>query len=221
MCVDLCPTDVFDYDQAEELATAERSEDCIGCLSCFYICPSQCVQVADAHTQRPFHRLAGNVALVEKLLQAKDSTTTLTAEDWGEASRDVSSTLVALSASIVEMMGRAHKALGRKSGTLSTAHLPEVYEGEGLQGVLDGLQRRFKHCFDFQAQLDGEQVDLTFSPCSLMEVVKSAGQEPGDAISCQLFHEYFAGLLGNFTGQNFTYELQEVGADCKLRYSPK
>jgi len=221
MCVDLCPTDVFDHDEAADLATAARSEDCIGCLSCFYICPSQCVVVDDVHTQRPFHRLEGNVALVEKLLQAKSASATLTAEDWAEATKDVSSTLVALSASIVEMMGRAHKALGRKSGALSAAHLPEVYEGEGLDGVLEALQRRFKHCFDFEANIEGEKVGLTFSPCSLMDVVKSAGQEPGEAISCQLFHEYFAGLLGAFTGTNYAYEVNEVGSDCKLSYQPK
>lgn len=218
MCVDICPTQVFDYDQGNEMAQSARDEDCIGCLSCFYVCPSQCIQVTDVHVQRPFYRLEGNVALVEKLLQEKTATSTLGPEDWTEAGADVASTLSALSTSIVEMMGRAHKALGRKAGTLSAAHLPEIYEQEGLEGVLNGLKQRFEHCFDFDMEMDGDELKLTFPACALADVVRADGKEVGEAITCQLFHEYFNGLLGAFTGKKFTCELLEVGDACKLRF---
>ena len=46
LCVDICPADVFDFEDSSMLAKATREIDCIGCFSCFYICPSQCISIA-------------------------------------------------------------------------------------------------------------------------------------------------------------------------------
>lgn len=221
MCADICPTQVFDL--AGETAVVARTEDCIGCLSCTYACPSQCVEVSDTHVQRPFYRLEENVALVERFLQAKSASATLTDDDWQEASRDVASTLVALSGAIVEMLGRGSRALGRKSGALAAAHLPELYEEPTLEGLMERLQARFRHCFDFEYRLDGEAVDLTFAPCALARIVQDAGETVGDAMLCQLFHGYLAGLLGahRADNSNYVFELGSAGETCALRLAPK
>lgn len=221
MCVDICPCEVFDYDQGAELASVARGVDCIGCYSCFYACPSQCIEIADSHLQRPFYRIEQNVALVERFLQAKTATRTLTAEDWQEAEGDVSSTLFALSRAILEMMGRGTKALGRKSGAVAAAHLPEIYEEKDLDGVLRRLQERFRGCFSFEFQRAGEEVDFTFHPCVIGQFVSKTGDKVGEAVTCQLFHEYLAGLVGAYAGVNYRYQLPKVGESCVMRLSPQ
>jgi NAD-dependent dihydropyrimidine dehydrogenase PreA subunit len=217
LCVDLCPVDVFDYDEGKDLAKVARGDDCIGCFSCFYACPSQCVDVDDVEMMRPFHRVEENVAFVEKFLQAGTATTTLKAEDYEEAHRDVAARLYALSSAVTETMGRAQKAVGRKAGSVAATHLPEMYEEEDLSGVLGRMQKRFKNAFDFDFKLDGEDVELTFNPCGLLKVVTDQGDKVGDAVLCHLFHEYWTGLVSTFTSSKYKCEVPQAGETCLMR----
>jgi NAD-dependent dihydropyrimidine dehydrogenase PreA subunit len=116
MCVDLCPVDVFEYDDQQDVAVVARQQDCIGCLSCSYMCPSQCVDVGDVEMMRPFHRIPSHVSLAERLLQAAAPGAVLTTEDHEEASSDVAARLLALADAIVEIMGRGYKPVGRRAG---------------------------------------------------------------------------------------------------------
>lgn len=43
MCVDVCPTDVLVMDEARGKAVVKTAADCIGCLSCGYLCPSAAI----------------------------------------------------------------------------------------------------------------------------------------------------------------------------------
>ena len=56
MCVDVCPTDVFEFDDSSRKATAPRAGDCIACLSCAYLCPSGALQHAGYPVVRNFYR---------------------------------------------------------------------------------------------------------------------------------------------------------------------
>ena len=73
LCVEICPTKVFEEDAGKKLAKVVRQDDCIGCTSCVYLCPSRCLSVTDAVLQRPFHRRAqdrgGRVHLATRHLQ--------------------------------------------------------------------------------------------------------------------------------------------------------
>ena len=56
MCVDICPTDVFRFDEAKKLAVVETIEDCIACMSCAYICPSKAFTHTDYYAVKNFYR---------------------------------------------------------------------------------------------------------------------------------------------------------------------
>ena len=221
LCVDICPADVFEFEEQTELAKVPRPDDCIGCYSCFYYCPSQCIEIGDTHVQRPFYRIEQNVAFVEKFLQAETTSASLTAEDWEEARKDVSSTLTALAEAIIEMMGRGTVALGRKSGSAAAAHMPEMYEETDLDGILRGLQRNFGSAFPFDFQTSGEEIAFTFKPCGLVKVVEEAGQQVGKAVLCDLFHNYLAGLVGAYNGVNYKFDVPRAGESCELRMTAK
>lgn len=40
LCVDICPTKVFEMDAEKGITRLAHAEDCIACLSCSYLCPS-------------------------------------------------------------------------------------------------------------------------------------------------------------------------------------
>ena len=218
LCVDICPVEVFELEQ--EKAVVKREQDCIGCLSCTYACPSKCIEVAGIEVLRPFHRIDSHTALVERFLQEKSAGVALSSEDLEEAFRDVSARLVALAATVVETMGRGHRPVGRRAGAVAAAHLPEVYEEKGLENVLSGLQRRFENAFDFDFEVGENGLDLTFHPCGLCRVVEDAGEKVGEAILCELFHEYWAGLVSTYLGETYKFEVPQAGKTCKMRLFP-
>jgi ferredoxin len=208
---------VFDYKEAENLAVVARTEDCIGCASCIYICPSQCIAVDDVEQLRPFHRIEKHAALIDKFLQAKQTSTVLTAEDWEEAAKDVNARMFALAHALVETMGRATKAVGRAAGGVAAEHLPEMYEETTVEALLERMQGRFKGSFDFDYKVAGDDIEMNFHPCGLYKVVTDAGEKAGEAVLCQLFHDYWAGLIGTFADKRFKVEVPQVGESCLMK----
>lgn len=44
LCIATCPTEVIEFDDEEKTAYVSEVEDCIACLSCKYICPSNAIR---------------------------------------------------------------------------------------------------------------------------------------------------------------------------------
>ncbi len=220
LCVEICPTDVFEEDGGRKLAKVVRQDDCIGCTSCVYLCPSRCLSVAAETPQRPFHRMESNAALVARFLQQVPATAQLAQADYDEALKDTYVRLQALSDALKEIMGRGQRAVGRSAGILAAAHLPEMYERTDLAQLLAGLRRRFAHAFDFEAKLDtgSGAATLTFPACAMHKVVAAQGQPAGTANLCELFHEYFAGLLSAFSGKSYTAATVSTVGQCTVTF---
>lgn len=56
LCIDICPTKVFELDKEKALCVVKHAEDCIACLSCAYICPSNAITHTDYHEVKNFYR---------------------------------------------------------------------------------------------------------------------------------------------------------------------
>lgn len=219
LCADVCPTKVFDLDSATSLAVVAREQDCIGCTSCEYICPSRCLTVGDVARQRPFYRIEENSSFVARFLQQTPVTAALSAEELDEAVTDVAVRLAALGDSVTETMGRGLKAVGRRAGKLAAAHLPEMYEGRNLAEILERMQRRFAGSFTFEAQISAneQEIGIRFANCALARVARVNGEEPGHAVLCTLFHEYWVGLLSEFTDRQYSLAAPNGDSVCSLR----
>lgn len=221
LCVEICPTKVFEQDKTRSVAAVARSQDCIGCTSCQFICPSRCITVGDVAEQRPFFRIEENANLVRKLLQQAPASAALTPDELRSALIDVSFRLQALSDSVTETMGRGQKVVGRKAGALAAEHLPEMYEGASIDEVLARMRKRFAGSFEFEPTIaeGGNTITLSFPDCAIHRVVANSGGKVGDHVLCQLFHEYWAGLVGAFLHKSYGVEMAEVGARCTMKLS--
>jgi hypothetical protein len=214
--------DVFDFDEEKNLAVVSSADDCIGCFSCQYVCPSQCIDIADVEVIKPFHRIEENVALVEQFLQTKTAARSLTGEELDIAYYEVSILISAFAEAITEILGRGHKSVGRRAGTVAAAHLPEMYEEKTLNDLLERMSKRFDKSFDFNYSITDEKtVTLSISPCGLLKAVQNSGGTPGESDICLLFHEYWAGLISKFTGSKYSYNVEKAGEECMFKLEPQ
>jgi len=51
-CVEDCPNDVYEMDEAKNKTRIIKEEDCIACLSCHEICPAQAMEHQDIHVAK-------------------------------------------------------------------------------------------------------------------------------------------------------------------------
>ncbi|MCF8026694.1 MAG: ferredoxin family protein [Desulfobacteraceae bacterium] len=222
LCVDICPVDVFEFNEEKSVAEVKAQDDCIGCLSCYYACPSQCIEISDVEFIRPFYRIEKNVAFIEQFLQTQPAARSVTEAELDFAYREVGILLSAFAEAINEILGRGHKSVGRRAGTVAAAHLPEMYEETGIEDLLNAMHERFGASFDFSYTIPKDsQIEMSVQPCGLLEAVCNAGATPGKSDLCLLFHEYWTGLMSAFTGTNYIYELLEAGDRCALHLRPK
>jgi len=56
ICSEICPTDVLEYNAAEQKVFVKNAENCIACLSCTYICPSTAISQQNFHSVKNFYR---------------------------------------------------------------------------------------------------------------------------------------------------------------------
>jgi ferredoxin len=68
MCVDICPTEVLEFDEERRLARVVEEEQCIACLSCAYLCPSGAITHENYHVVKNFYRDLEFSRRVEKFL---------------------------------------------------------------------------------------------------------------------------------------------------------
>jgi hypothetical protein len=185
-----------------------------------YLCPSRCLTVTADNPQRPFHRMASNAALVSRFLQQVPATQQLGQGDYDGALKDTHVRLKALADALKEIMGRGQRAVGRSAGNLAAAHMPEMYETTELPQLLTAMRRRFARAFEFDAQVepDAQAATLTFPACAMHKVVAAAGEPVGSANLCELFHEYFAGLMSAFTGKNYSAATLGTVGQCIVKF---
>lgn len=68
LCLDVCPTDCFTFDEATRKAEVAVLENCIACRSCSYICPSGAISHSAYHEVKNFYRNIEFSKRMEKFL---------------------------------------------------------------------------------------------------------------------------------------------------------
>jgi len=68
MCLDVCPTDCFVFEEETQKAVVDNVENCIACLSCAYICPAAAITHSGHHIVANFYRNISFSRRMEKFL---------------------------------------------------------------------------------------------------------------------------------------------------------
>jgi NAD-dependent dihydropyrimidine dehydrogenase PreA subunit len=197
LCEEICPTDVFVWDENKAVPKVERPGECFGCLSCSEICPPHCishegVELAEAHYHDPYalrlaNRLASDVDLrfhVPSDEQARRNA----AADLGVRLRSVAEVFK-------RTLGGSLPAVGTMAGRTLARHLPRYREPSGLDEALTLAKTQFAPAWVFETTREGDDLSIDVDRCFVRETCEREGLELGCEI-CVLFYNYLAGYLG-------------------------
>lgn len=213
LCVDECPTDVFEFDEEKKVPIVKREAECFGCFSCSEICPAEAIVHEGADFSRNFYHDNYAMDLAEKLVpgaeQHKDET--------DEAERiaaldDLGIRLLSIAAVFRQTLGGSMPAVGTMAGRTLATQLPRYQEPETFQDALEFAKRQFSPSWDLSFNESGDELTVTTGTCFIRDLCKKEGMELGGDL-CTLFYNNLAGYLGKMSGVRLKLEEMSPGAN--------
>lgn len=68
LCLDVCPTNCFSFDEGTQKSVVAHLGNCIACMSCDYLCPSGAISHRNHHVVHNFYRNIHFSQRMEKFL---------------------------------------------------------------------------------------------------------------------------------------------------------
>jgi len=197
LCAEICPTDVFVWDEDAGVPKVDKPAECFGCLSCSEICPPHCishqgVELAESHYHDPYalrlaNRLGADVS--DRFnVPSDDESRTNAAVDLGVRLRSVAEVFK-------QTLGGSLPAVGTMAGRTLARHLPRYREPNGLDEALALAEKQFAPAWEFTTTRKGEELTINVNRCFVRETCAREGLELGSDM-CVLFYNYLAGYLG-------------------------
>ncbi|MEE4273392.1 MAG: hypothetical protein V2I67_17080 [Thermoanaerobaculales bacterium] len=215
LCVDICPTDVFIWDEPKALPVVDNAAECFGCLSCSEICPPHCiehqgVELAESHYHDPYAlRLASRLAsdISGRFHVPSDD------ESRAAASVDLGVRLRSVAEVFKRTLGGSLPAVGTMAGRTLARHLPRYHEPKDLNEALALAETQFAPAWEFSTERSGEELTINVNRCFVRETCAREGLELGGEM-CVLFYNYLAGYLGKMGGVRLRLMDAERGHAC-------
>ena len=197
LCAEICPTDVFVFDEDKGVPEVAKPGECFGCLSCSEICPPHCishhgVELSESHYHDPYalrlaNRLAADVS-GRFHVPSDDKSRNKAAVDLGVRLRSVAEVFR-------QTLGGSLPAVGTMAGRTLARHLPRYREPNGLDEALALAEKQFAPAWEFTTTRNGEELTINVNRCFVRETCAREGLELGSDM-CVLFYNYLAGYLG-------------------------
>ena len=201
LCVDECPTDVFEFDEAKRLPVVTRPEMCFGCLSCSKICPADAIDHQGILISRNFYHDDYAVRLASRLGLSTPPELGVSAEaaEREKALEDLGIRLLSMASVLRQTLGAALPAVGRMAGTTLAAQLPryqlpETFD-QAIQVVRDGLNPAW--IIGDAARQNGS-LKVSVEGCFVRDLCRREHLDLGGDL-CTLFGTYLLGYLGKVT----------------------
>lgn len=218
LCVDECPTDVFEFDEEKRVPKVVREKECFGCLSCSQICPASAITHEDiVHSEDHYHdeeniRLASRLAVDVPLPHAPSDD-----KHRNAALGDLGIRLLSVAAVFRQTLGGSLPAVGTMAGMTLATQLPRYRVPENFQEALDMAVGQFAPAWDLKPDYDGKSgLEVKVGTCFIRELCKAEGIELGGDL-CVLFYNYLAGYLGRM-GEARLKLKESTPGDSKCAY---
>ncbi len=221
LCVDVCPTKVFEFDEAKAVPKVVKPKECFGCLSCSEICPATAITHEGIDHSENHYYDPGSITLASKTSNDIDPVNFPTDQKVrGKAVGDLGIRLLSVASVFRQTLGSSLPAVGTMAGrTLATQlpryQVPASFE-EALALVLDHLAPTWGIKADYDG---GDNLKLSVGSCFIRDLCKKEGIELGGDL-CVLFYNYLAGYLGRTSGTRLKLEKSTPG-DKSCSYEVK
>jgi NAD-dependent dihydropyrimidine dehydrogenase PreA subunit len=218
LCEEICPTDVFVWDENQGVPKVERPGECFGCLSCSEICPPHCishdgVELAESHYHDPYAlRLASRLAsdVGGRFDVPEDD------ESRRQAAVDLGVRLRSVAEVFKRTLGGSLPAVGTMAGRTLARHLPRYREPAGLDEALVLAKQQFAPAWEFETTRNGDDLTIDVDRCFVRETCEREGLELGCEI-CVLFYNYLAGYLGRMGSVRLRLMDADRGPTCSYK----
>lgn len=195
LCVDVCPTEVFTYSEADALPLVSKAKECFGCLSCSEICPATAISHQSYPRSESYYHDVYTVALGEKM-GTTDRTFNRPSDDAHitHAMRDLGIRLLSVSAVLKETLGQSLPSVGTMAGMSLAAQLPRYQQPESFEEALALIRQTFAPAWDLTCALVGDELTITINHCFVRSLCQQEKLAIGGDI-CILFYNYLAGYF--------------------------
>jgi NAD-dependent dihydropyrimidine dehydrogenase PreA subunit len=214
LCVDMCPTDVFSFDDDKRLPVVEKAEMCFGCLSCSEICPSDAIDHEDVSFSDTFYHHTYPLDLAAKLGTGRDPAPGIVHDSakMNQGIQDLGVRLLSVASVLKQTVGGAIPALGKLAGQTLASQLPRYQAPESFEEVLELMKEQFSPTWDLSVSQNGnDSLCIDVGECFVRDVCKKEGIELGGEL-CTLFYNYLAGYLSKMGGVRLRLTSADRGA---------
>ncbi|NOQ22006.1 MAG: 4Fe-4S dicluster domain-containing protein [Candidatus Aegiribacteria sp.] len=197
LCVDECPTDVFEFNEEKKIPEVVREKECFGCLSCSEICPATAITHEDIVHSEDYYHDEENLKLASKLAVDVPLPNTPSDEAHRKAALDdLGIRLLAVASIFRQTLGGSLPAVGTMAGRTLATQLPKYRIPESFQEVLDIAVQQFSPAWDINTDYNGSsKLEIKVGACFIRELCGEEGIELGGDL-CVLFYNYMAGYVG-------------------------
>jgi 2-oxoglutarate ferredoxin oxidoreductase subunit delta len=215
LCAEICPTDVFLWDEDKGVPEVAEPGECFGCLSCSEICPPHCithkgVDLAESHYHDPYALRLANRLAADVGGRFNVPSDTASQEN---AATDLGVRLRSVAEVFKRTIGGSLPAVGTMAGRTLARHLPRYREPKGLNEALALAEKQFAPAWEFTTTRDGDALTINVDRCFVRETCEREGQEIGGEM-CVLFYNYLAGYLGQMGKVRLRLMDADRGATC-------
>ena len=156
LCVDECPTDVFEFNEEKQIPEIVREKECFGCLSCSEICPATAITHEDIEHSEDYYHDEENLKLASKLAGDVPLPHSPTDDEHRKAAlEDLGIRLLAVASIFRQTLGGSLPAVGTMAGRTLATQLPRFRIPESFQEVLDIAVQQFTPAWDINPDYDG------------------------------------------------------------------
>lgn len=213
LCVDECPTDVFEFDEGKKLPLVKRENECFGCLSCSEICPAESITHEGVEQSRNFYHDTYSLDLAAKLTPgAIHATDVLDETELQNALDDLGIRLLSIASVFRQTLGGSMPAVGTMAGRTLANQLPRYRKPESFKETLEMAANQFSPSWDLNFSVEGDQLTITTKTCFIRELCVREGIELGGDL-CVLFYNNLAGYLGKMSGMRLKLVSMEPGSN--------
>ena len=215
LCVDECPTKVFEYDTENNIPVIARKDDCVECLSCYYICPSTAIGLEDIEISKELYRDLSVQDKMKKFLLEQDpyAGQELAVKDYELALKDMFVRIQAMSDVYHHIAGKSLPALGTSAGQVMAQHFPSIAPIHAIEDALKALKEELNPAWVLSYELSDSSLQIKIDDCFVRESCQFLGRPLGENL-CVLFGGYMLGYLYARLSHRFKIVNVSPGTTC-------
>lgn len=201
LCVEVCPTRVFEFNEGTGVPEVKKQAECFGCLSCAEICPATALDHGSLSLSESYYHDPAALELAARLGTPPRTFNIPAAseEPLRKAREDLGIRLLSVAAVLKQTLGQSLAAIGTQAGRSLAQQLPRYQQPSSLNEALALARSVFGPAWQLEFEVKDKECTICVGDCFIRDLCSSHGIELGGDL-CTLFYGYCAGYIAKMAG---------------------